>query len=109
MMSTSTFAVLREILAKDYALAPESLTPATELKTLAIDSLAMIELIFTLEDRFNIIAADVPDEFQTLADVVSYIDGLIAQREAPDAGDMGDPDRTGDTHGSSSAKAEPSA
>ena len=102
-MSTSTFAVLREILAKDYAVAPESLTPATELKTLAIDSLAMIELIFTLEDRFDVIATDVPDEFQTLADVASYIDGLIAQRGTRDT------DHTGSTDGASSAKAEPSA
>jgi len=104
-MST-TFAALREILAKDYALAPESLTPATELKTLAIDSLAMIELIFTLEDRFDVIAADVPDEFQTLADVASYIDGLIAQRGARDTNHA---DHTGSTDGASSAKAEPSA
>ena len=101
-MSTSTFAALREILARDYALPPESLTPATELKTLAIDSLALIELIFMLEDRFNVIAADVPDEFQTLADVVSYIDGLIAQRGARDT------DHTGSTDGSSSAKADAS-
>ena len=99
-MSTSTFAALREILASDYALAPESITPATELKTLAIDSLAMIELIFTLEDRFDVIAADVPDEFQTLADVASYIDGLIAKRGARD---------TGSSESASSAKAEPSA
>ena len=96
-MSTGTFEALREILAKDYALAPESLTPATALEELAIDSLALIELIFTLEDRFNVIAAEMPEQFPTLGDVASYIDGLIARRDLGDSGD------------SSNAKAEPSA
>ena len=85
-MITSTFETLRGIIASDYALAPESLTPGTELKELKIDSLALIELIFTLEDRFSVIAADTPEEFQTLGDVASYIDGLIAQRGAGDSG-----------------------
>ena len=96
-MSTGTFEALREILARDYALEPESLTPGTALKELAIDSLALIELIFTLEDRFSVIAAELPEQFPTLGDVASYIDGLIAQRDSGDAGD------------SSNAKAEPSA
>jgi len=86
-MSTSTFEALREIIARDYALAPESLTPGTAMKELAMDSLALIELVFTLEDRFNVIAADTPEEFQTLGDVASYIDGLIARRGAGDSGD----------------------
>lgn len=85
-MTTSTFETLREIIASDYTLARESLTPRTGLKELKIDSLAMIELIFTLEDRFNVIAEDVPEELQTLGDVANYIDGLIAQRGAGDSG-----------------------
>ena len=96
-MSTGTFEALCEILARDYALAPESLTPATALKDLAIDSLAMIELIFALEDRFNVIAAEMPEQFPTLGDVASYIDGLIAQREQDGSSDPG------------SVRAEPSA
>ena len=93
-MSTGTFDALREILARDYALAPESLTPTTALEELAIDSLALIELIFTLEERFDVIAADMPEQFPTLGDVASYIDGLISKRDHGDAGN---------------AKAEPSA
>ncbi|HVR81591.1 MAG TPA: phosphopantetheine-binding protein [Luteimonas sp.] len=80
-MSTSTFERLREIIAKDYALAPEALSPDTVLKDLAIDSLGLIELIFTLEDRFNVTAAETPQEFLTLGDVSAYIDQLIAERD----------------------------
>ena len=72
----STFDVLREVLAKDYGLAVESLTPDTQLADLTIDSLALIELIFTLEDRFNVVANNVPADLPTLGSVADYIDGL---------------------------------
>ena len=120
-MSTSTFEVLREIIARDYALAPESLTPETRLDTLAMDSLALIELLFTLEDRFAIVATNVPEDFQTLADVVSYIDDLRAPPDARDCRDMDDmgglggmssmPDtaRTDDPRGPPRVQAAPSA
>lgn len=88
-MTTATFEGLREIIAKDYALAPETLSPETELKALAIDSLALIELIFMLEDRFDVTAADASREFLTLGDVSTYIDRLIAERD--DGAIGGDP------------------
>lgn len=74
----TTFDALRGIIAKDYALAPETLVPETPLADLKIDSLALIELIFTLEDRFDVLADDVPADLPTLGSVADYIDGLIA-------------------------------
>jgi len=75
----STFDVLREVLAKDHGLAVESLKPDTQLADLTIDSLALIELIFTLEDRFNVVADNVPADLQTLGSVADYIAGLRAR------------------------------
>lgn len=72
----STFDVLREVIAKDHGLAPETLHPDTPLAELTIDSLALIELIFTLEDRFNVVADNVPADLPTLGSVAEYIDGL---------------------------------
>ena len=72
----STFDVLREVMARDHGLAPESLHPETPLAELTIDSLALIELIFTLEDRFNVVANNVPADLPTLGSVAEYIDGL---------------------------------
>lgn len=80
-MNIRTFETLREIVARDYATAPESLTPDTTLADLAIDSLALIELIFTLEDRFHVVAGDAAVELATLSDVADYIDRLVADRE----------------------------
>lgn len=81
-----TFAVVRELIAKDHAIAPETLTPDTPLQSLEIDSLALIELIFTLEERFDVVADKVPDDLPTLGSVADYIDGLVAARMA-DPGD----------------------
>jgi len=78
---------LCEILARDYQLAPAQLTPETPLKSLEIDSLGVIELIFGIEEKFNVTAndsdTDSAKDFHTLADVARYIDRLIEQRDAP--------------------------
>ncbi len=81
----STFDVLRAVLAKDHGLDVESLTPDTQLADLTIDSLALIELIFTLEDRFNVVADNVPADLPTLGSVAEYIDGLRAKSTSGDA------------------------
>jgi len=72
----STFDVLRNVIAHDHGLAPETLRPETQLAELNLDSLALIELIFTLEDRFNVVADNVPADLPTLGSVADYIDGL---------------------------------
>ena len=81
----TTFDVLRDVIAKDHGLAPDTLHPDTPLADLTIDSLALIELIFTLEDRFNVAADNIPAELPTLGSVADYIDGLRAQASTPAA------------------------
>lgn len=82
----TSFEGLCEILAKDYQLVPEQMTPETGLTDLEIDSLGVIELIFAIEDKFGVTATDVDSnsarDFATLRDVSNYIDRLIAQRDA---------------------------
>lgn len=75
----STFEVLCEVMAKDHGLDPATLTPDTPLSELTIDSLALIELIFTLEDRFNVVADNVPADLPTLGSVSEYIESLRAR------------------------------
>jgi acyl carrier protein len=77
-----TFDVLRDMLVKDYELAAERLTPETVLADIDLDSLALTELIFALEDEFKITATTNGAGFTTLGDVASYIDRLVAERDA---------------------------
>ncbi|MEO5560830.1 MAG: phosphopantetheine-binding protein [Dokdonella sp.] len=83
----TSFEGLCQILLKEYQLEPSTLTPDTPLKDLAIDSLGVIELIFAIEEKFEVTADDANNDsakdFDTLQDVANYIDRLIAKRDAP--------------------------
>lgn len=78
----STFEALRDLIVEDYAVAPEQLQPETALSDLEIDSLGQLELVFSIEDRFGIKADDKAGPFETLQDVIDYIDELIARDRA---------------------------
>lgn len=74
---TNTLEKLRDILARDYKIAPELLTPESLLEELGVDSLGVAELLFNIEDEFTITVPPDPVTLATIGDVVGYIDGLI--------------------------------
>ena len=82
---TTTFETMKRIIVKDYELAPERLTPDTPLTDIDLDSLAITELIFALEDEFNVVAKTNGQGMQTLGDIAVYVDQLIAERDTPAA------------------------
>ena len=84
-MTTTTFETMKGIIVKDYELEPERLTPGTPLADIELDSLAITELIFALEDEFNVVAKTNGQGMQTLGDIAAYIDQLIAERDTPAA------------------------
>jgi acyl carrier protein len=84
-MTTTTFGTMKRIIVKDYELAPERLRPDTPLADIDLDSLAITELIFALEDEFNVVAKTNGQGMQTLGDIAAYIDQLIAERDTPAA------------------------
>jgi len=84
-MTTTTFETMKRIIVKDYELAPERLTPDTPLADIDLDSLAITELIFALEDEFNVVAKTNGQGMQTLGDIAVYVDQLIAERDTPAA------------------------
>ena len=78
----STLEIIQDILAAKFALDRAKLTPEAELSKLGIDSLAVLELLFDIEDRFGLkIKDDMPSSLMTLQDVVLYIDALLRQRQ----------------------------
>jgi acyl carrier protein len=79
----STLEIIQDILTAKFDLDRAKLTPEAELSQLGIDSLAVLELLFDIEDRFGLkIKDDVPSSLLTLQDVVLYIDALLMQRQA---------------------------
>ncbi|MDL2339310.1 MAG: phosphopantetheine-binding protein [Pseudomonadota bacterium] len=77
---TTTFERLSAILLKDYKLQPDRLTVDAPLESLGIDSLGTVELLWNIEDAFQIKLPADPVDLPTLGDVVRYVDALIAKQ-----------------------------
>ena len=77
------FERLGQILSKEFEVAPELINPAARMDQLAIDSLAVIEVMFRLEDEFKISFPQDPGELKTVGDLVSAIDRLATEQRAP--------------------------
>ncbi|MFN3845897.1 MAG: acyl carrier protein [Paracoccaceae bacterium] len=77
------------IIAEKALLNPSDLTSATRLDELALDSLAMVELIFALEETFDISVpfnANDPGtsdfDLSSVGAIVAAVEGLVSQRAA---------------------------
>ena len=78
---TTSFERLGAALLRDYGLQPHQLTMDSSLESLGIDSLATVELMWNIEDEFQITLPAQAMEFHTLGDVVSYVDMLVARKD----------------------------
>ncbi len=82
-MTTTVFEDLREILMKDYELPGERLTRETPLEEIDLDSLAAMEILFSLEERYHVSIEDTdPTPFATLGEIADYVDRLVARSGA---------------------------
>ena len=89
----STLTVLQDVLVDEFSLRREQLEPDVELRQLGLDSLAVLEIMFKIEDRFGLNIKDDVPAFTTLNDVVEYIDTLLARKPGP-VGSGNDPRKT---------------
>ena len=76
----TTLERLQKIIVKDFELKPEDLKANASLESLGLDSMSTIDLLFSIEDEFNIQVSRDPVELKTIQDVVDYIDRLIAEQ-----------------------------
>lgn len=83
----STLERLQTLLQKDFDLAPERLARDARLEDLEIDSLRMIEIVFSVEDAFAIAVptgeAELRTRLVTVGDLADHVDSLIAQKANP--------------------------
>lgn len=77
---TTTFERLSAILIKEYKLQSDQLTLDVPLDSLGIDSLGTVELLWNIEDAFQVKLPSDPVELLTLGDVVRYVDELVARQ-----------------------------
>jgi acyl carrier protein len=85
----TTLERLQKLLARDFDLTADALVPAATLESLDIDSLRMIEILFGIEEAFGITVKDEQAEIrarvQTLGDLATYVDEILAASGAPAA------------------------
>jgi acyl carrier protein len=78
----STLERLQALLERDFQLAPSALVAEATLESLDIDSLRMIEILFSIEDEFKITIpaeqAQIRERVKTLGDLAAYIDEVVA-------------------------------
>jgi len=76
---------IKSLIAEHFGIEPDKLTPETEIASFGIDSLAMIEFMFQMEEKFNIRMADSRAPLVTVADVVAEIERAVTTQAAKPA------------------------
>jgi acyl carrier protein len=78
----SSLQTIQRMMAEQFDLKLEDLSRDAQLDSLGLDSLSVIEFMFTLEDELNIkIANDRVEDFKTVGDVADIIDKIIATQK----------------------------
>ncbi len=73
---------LINLFAGTFGIAEEKLLPGATLESLGLDSLAVIEFLFQIEDKFAIQIPDQASPPRTLDEMVQLIEPLMPQRPA---------------------------
>jgi acyl carrier protein len=88
----TTLQSVQAILQTQFNLAPEVLQPEATLKDLAIDSLAVIEVLFAIEYEFKITVpldlAELQTQIETIGDLAVHVDKLVAEQHPSRVGGL---------------------
>jgi acyl carrier protein len=76
----TTLERLEKILEERYKVPPDRITLDAPIDTLGLDSLGMTELLFFIEEEFEITLPYEPVSMRTVGEAVRYIDEVLATR-----------------------------
>ena len=71
-----TLEKVRDLLEERYGIERHNVEMETELTSLGLDSLSLVEYAFDLEKSLQLTLSDLPHELVTVADLVRYVDGV---------------------------------
>jgi acyl carrier protein len=72
---------IQRLMVEQFDLKLEDLRPDTQLESLGLDSLSVIEFMFHLEDEMKIKFPDERVEIKTVGDVANIVDKIIAAQK----------------------------
>jgi acyl carrier protein len=78
----SSLKELQELIQEKFGLDAAELDPHASMREKGVDSLALVELLFAIEDRFGISMSDEDSSIDTLADLAVAVDRIRAKQPA---------------------------
>ncbi len=76
----SSLKELKDLIHEKYGLDPATLDAQSSIRDKGLDSLALVELLFAVEDRFGITMPDSEANVETLGQLAALIDRLVAAK-----------------------------
>lgn len=78
----STLQTIQRMMAEQFELKEETLTPDAQLESLGLDSLSVIEFMFNIEDEFKLKLPDERVELKTIQDIANIVDRLVTEQQS---------------------------
>jgi acyl carrier protein len=72
---------LQDLIHEKYGVVADQLDPHASIRGTGIDSLALVEFLFAIEDRYGISLPDEHSNVDTLAGLAEIVDRLLAARQ----------------------------
>jgi len=72
----SSLKELQDLIQEKYGIEPAALDPHASIRAAGLDSLALVEFLFSVEDRFGISLPDQNTEIDTLAELAAVVDKI---------------------------------
>ena len=76
----NSLSTIQQLLIDEFGLTAEQVAPDALLEELGIDSLAAIEFMFLVEEKFKLKMAEQPAMVKTVGDIAREVDGLMAEQ-----------------------------
>jgi acyl carrier protein len=74
----SSLKELQDLIHEKFGIAPSELDPTASMREKGMDSLALVEFVFAVEDRFGISISDEQSNVDTLAELAAHVDKVRA-------------------------------
>ncbi len=78
----SSLKELQDLIQQKYGIEPTALDPNASIRGAGLDSLALVEFLFAVEDHFHISLPDQQGELDTLTELAALVDSLRATQKA---------------------------
>ena len=76
----SSLPELQKLIQEKYGIDPATLDPGESMRNKGLDSLALVEFLFTVEDHFHIDMPDTDTNVDTLAGLAAIVDKVLAEK-----------------------------